>query len=1000
MREEPDIVKELRNAEKFGLLEGFIKGAVEEFASPNDSTEVNYNKRSCMNEKEGKTNNHEESDIKEKYQTIFENYSIAITLADNRERIISWNKYAEELFNMNEKELYLTSVSSLYPEEEWQKIRSENIRQKGIKYRMETRMIKKNKGLLDVEISLCVLKGKYGKIAGSVGIIKDITRLKETERELKTSEERYRTIFENSAIALTLTDEKERIISWNKCAEKILGMNKDDLYLKPVKLLYPKEEWKKIRSQNVRQKGLQYHLETKVLNKNNETVDVDLSLSVLKNFNGEIIGSIGVLQDISTYKDMEKTLKESLDKFKDLAEESPNMIFINKNGKIVYANKKCEESMGYSRKEFYSSKFNFLKIIAPEYKDLISKNFKKHTTGKNVRPYEYAIITKKGEKIEAIIATKLIKYEDGDAILGIITDITDRKLIEEELRHSEWKYRTVFENANDIIIYINKNGTVIDINKKVKEVFGYNPTDLIGKKFNKLGFTPFKNLPKLMQIFKNVILKGKSIDRIELEIKNKKGDKNIVEASVNPVIKDGKTVGLLSVVRDITERKHLENKLFRQNEINALRANIWEKAVNINSEEKLISKLLKTIGKFLKVDKASFLRINHEKKMVRSEIQWNKSGKIQQTKIIIPYWMVKRFFGKSHIIFDLKNIPSLAKPIVSPMFKKYNLKSSLIIPYGDIDYPSGYFTVDDCKEQREWKEDEIALFSEVSRIVQLKGEQIKTEEAIIFKNKNLEEAQEKLYNLNKSLDEKVKERTIEVNKLLAQKDNFINQLGHDLKNPLTPLVNLLPMIEKTETDPKTKEALQVLSRNVDRIKRIVVQTLELAELNKQDHYIEFKNINLYEEVENSINDQKIMYNEKEIKLKNNIDKNIMVKAGKVQLNEVFINLLNNAIKYSPVKSNISIDAKDDGEFVTISIKDSGIGMTKDQIDNIFDEFYKVDESRHDFDSCGLGLSICKRIIEKHGGRIWVESPGLRKGSTFYFTIQSSPKLEKVKIIKN
>ncbi|KYK28379.1 hypothetical protein AYK20_01350 [Thermoplasmatales archaeon SG8-52-1] len=1000
MREEPDIVKELRNAEKFGLLEGFIKNAVEELAIPKESAEADYSQRSSMKVKKEINKNHEELELKEKYQTIFENYTIAITLADNHERIISWNKYAEELFNMNEKELYLTPVRTLYPEEEWQKIRSENIRQKGIKYRMETRMIRKNKGILDVEISLCVLKGKYGKIAGSVGIIKDITRLKETERELKTSEEKYRTIFENSAVAITITDEHEKIISWNKCAEKILGMSKEDLYLKPVKLLYPKEEWKKIRSQNIRQKGLQYHLETKVLNNNNETVDVDLSLSVLKNFNGKIIGSIGVLQDISIYKNMEKNLKESLDKFRDLAEESPNMIFINKNGKIVYANKKCEELMGYSRKEFYSPKFNFLKLIAPEYKDLILKNFKKHTDGKNISPYEYTLITKKRKRIDAIISTKLIKYDNEPAILGIITDITDRKLTEEKLRESEWKYRTVFENANDEIIYVDKNGTILDINKKVKDVFGYSPNELIGKKFNKLGFVTLKDLPKIMKIFKNVILKGKPVDKIELEINNKNSNKNILEASANPVVMNGKTVGLLSVVRDITDRKNLENKLYRQNEISALRANIWEKAVNINSEEILIKKLLNTIGQFLNVDKASFLRINHQKKMVISEIQWKKSGKIQKVKINIPYWMVKRFFGKSHIIFKLKNIPALAKPIVLPIFNKYNLKSSLIIPYGDVDYPSGYFTADACKSHREWKEDEIALFSEVSRIIQLKGEQIKSGEAIIMKNKSLEEAQDKLYNLNKSLDEKVRKRTDEVNKLLAQKDNFIYQLGHDLKNPLTPLVNLLPMIEKTESDPKSKEALQVLTRNVNRIKRIVVQTLELAELNKQDHYINFEKINLYEEVENSIKDQFIMYNEKEIKLKNKIDKNIMVKAGKVQLNEVFINLINNAVKYSPVKSNISIDAHDDGEFVTVSVKDSGIGMTQDQIDNIFDEFYKVDESRHDFDSCGLGLSICMRIIEKHGGRIWVESEGLGKGSTFYFTLPSSPKLEKVKIIRN
>jgi signal transduction histidine kinase len=62
-------------------------------------------------------------------------------------------------------------------------------------------------------------------------------------------------------------------------------------------------------------------------------------------------------------------------------------------------------------------------------------------------------------------------------------------------------------------------------------------------------------------------------------------------------------------------------------------------------------------------------------------------------------------------------------------------------------------------------------------------------------------------------------------------------------------------------------------------------------------------------------------------------------------------------------------------------------MTEEQIDLVFDEFYKVDKSRHEMDSSGLGLSICKRIVEKHGGKIWVESVGPGKGSTFYFTLK-------------
>ena len=77
--------------------------------------------------------------------------------------------------------------------------------------------------------------------------------------------------------------------------------------------------------------------------------------------------------------------------------------------------------------------------------------------------------------------------------------------------------------------------------------------------------------------------------------------------------------------------------------------------------------------------------------------------------------------------------------------------------------------------------------------------------------------------------------------------------------------------------------------------------------------------------------------------------------------------------------------------IKISIKDSGIGLDKKQKDHIFDEFYKVDKSRHDFESSGLGLTICKRIVEKQGGRIWAESSGHKKGTTINFTLPKANK---------
>lgn len=242
----------------------------------------------------------------EKYRTIFENSAIAITVTDRNERIVSWNRFAEGLLGMTREDLYGKPVSSLYSEEEWRRIRSYRIREKGSQPILEAQVIRKDGTVLDVDISITVLKDEAGNITGSIGIMKDISERKRAAREIKRAEEQYRAIFENSAVAITMTDADEKIISWNKFAEQFLGMTYEDLYLRGVSTLYPEDEWKKIRGYNIRTKGMQHVLETKIYRKDGTLVDVDISISVLKDANGKITGSIGVIKDISERKRLQQ----------------------------------------------------------------------------------------------------------------------------------------------------------------------------------------------------------------------------------------------------------------------------------------------------------------------------------------------------------------------------------------------------------------------------------------------------------------------------------------------------------------------------------------------------------------------------------------------------------------------------------------------------------------------------------------------------------------------
>jgi PAS domain S-box-containing protein len=278
--------------------------------------------------------------------------------------------------------------------------------------------------------------------------------------------------------------------------------------------------------------------------------------------------------------------------------------------------------------------------------------------------------------------------------------------------------------------------------------------------------------------------------------------------------------------------------------------------------------------------------------------------------------------------------------------------------------------------------------------------------AMLEMMKELHETRGKLKKFNENLEVMVKERTKEIEKLLRQKDEFINQLGHDLKSPLTPLIGLLPVLETIDDDEKSKEIVNIFRRNIEYMRNLVLKTLELAQLNAPSTSFNLKEIKIWAVADSCIKDQQVVFNEKGVKVENKIDKNITVEADMLRLGEVFRNLISNAYKYSPNDTDIVIDAQSNSKFVTISIKDSGRGMTKQQIDHIFEEFYKGDKSRHELSSTGLGLSICNRIIERHGGKIWAESPGPDKGSTFYFTLKKgkqkmkeSEKEQKIRTLK-
>jgi PAS domain S-box-containing protein len=242
-------------------------------------------------------------------------------------------------------------------------------------------------------------------------------------------------------------------------------------------------------------------------------------------------------------------------------------------------------------------------------------------------------------------------------------------------------------------------------------------------------------------------------------------------------------------------------------------------------------------------------------------------------------------------------------------------------------------------------------------------------------------SQEMLVTLNNKLEELVRKRTDQLKKVMKQKNEFIKQLGHDLKNPLTPLNGLLPIIIEKEKDPEIKESLQIFYNSAKYMHSLIINTIEFAKIDSPHITFSFEIVDLKQEIDTIIKNNFSFMKENNIGIINQINDDIKIEIDTIRFNELITNLISNSIKFSKDNGFVYINAtKKENDFVMLDIIDNGIGMTDEQLQNVFMEFYTVKKPKSTLKSSGLGMSICKRIVERHGGSITCKSEGLGKGT--------------------
>jgi len=286
-----------------------------------------------------------------------------------------------------------------------------------------------------------------GKPVLGIGIVQDITERKQAEEALRESESRFRELVENMREVFWMENAAgTEMLYISPTYEQVWGRSCQSFYENPqdwIESIHPEDRQRIIEAFSQLRKTGEYSQEFRIVRSDGAIRWIWDRGVLIRNESDEIIHVAGVAEDITERRQAEEALRESEEKFRSLAEQSPNMIFINKRGKVIYVNKKCEEIMGYRREELCSDDFDFRILIAPESMGLVNDNFIRHSRGEEVNPYDYCLINKKGERIEAMNASKLIQYEGQTAVLGVVTDITERKRTEKELLEYQAKLKSL-----------------------------------------------------------------------------------------------------------------------------------------------------------------------------------------------------------------------------------------------------------------------------------------------------------------------------------------------------------------------------------------------------------------------------------------------------------------------------------------------------------------------------------------------------------------------------
>ncbi len=879
------------------------------------------------------------------------------------------------------------------------------------------------------------------KPTGMFGTTQDITDRKKTEEELQLVQKKFQQIFDNTADGIYQSTIDGKFIMANTAMAKMFGYKTPDELICSITdigaQIYADAGDRQRMSELLARKDHVENFEAPLLTKKGDIVWVSESTRAVRNEKGGIRYFEGTLKDISDRKKAEKKVAD----FMFALDQSSIVDVSDPNGEIQYVNENFCRISGYSSEELKGKNHRVLK--SGYHSNEHYKNLWETVLSGKVWRSEVRNKAKDGSFYWTDTTIVPFVNEDGKPFqfVTIRSDITERKKTEEALNSSKEQYRQIVETAQEGIWVLDENNYTIFVNKKMCEILEYSREEIMGKQ--NYYFKDEEGKKKAMQDIER--RKGGMTETQVSKFIAKSGKIVWTSLSTNPIFDDeGKYVGALGMFTDITERKKADDEL--------LLAQKKFKEIFDNTADGIYQSTIDGKFLIANPSMARIFGYDSPEELIRSVTDISKqiyADPVERKKmaaIILAEGHVENYVLKVltknknaiwvsaniRIVRDEKGGISCFEGTLEDITERKKVEEQLLNLSNRLQLAVratsiGIWDWDIAKNNTVWDEEMYRIYNvspddprtiteaweaavhadDLERVneelqMAIKGEkEYDTEFRVIWKDKTIHYVAGnalvqrdqsgnalRMIGTNTDITER-KEAELEILQLNRNLDQFANITAHDLQEPIRMVSGFLGLLDKKYYDIIDEQGKSYIYRAKDGADRMSILIRDLLEFSRSGNKAAKKEPVDLKHVMDLVNkDLTIVVADTHAILKTPACLPV-VTGTQSALYRLFLNLISNGIKFrkKDTAPRITLAVNELPGFWEFTLQDNGIGVAEKDQPKLFHAFQRL-HRKEEYPGTGLGLVTCKKIVETHGGKIWMTSE-VGKGTTFHFTISKS-----------